>query len=223
MWSLKSLNSVKLLDFDYNCHTIFMATALSVTGKKLRRFNDGLTALLMVLGLYMVLSPFLPNLLHRLHPPALAVSAVVQVLPNTPPAVTPIPDGAELAIPRLNLTEIIHTGSSIAELSKGVWLVPRTSTPDQSSNTVIIGHRFTYAGPAVFYFLDKVQLNDRITVAWQHKEYTYKVAAITVVPPTEIAVQNATAEPQLTLYTCTPLITAKNRLVITAPLVGVRS
>lgn len=200
-----------------------MLSASLFSTLKLKQVNSGLTGLVMVLGLYVALSPFLPNLLYGLRHPTLASKAVVQVQPHSSPATTPIPDDAELKIPRLNMTEIIHTGPSIYELNKGVWLVPRTSTPDGASNTVIIGHRFTYAGPAVFYFLDKIQLNDRITVDWQHKEYTYKVTAITVVSPTDIAVQNATTKPQLTLYTCTPLITAKNRLVITAPLIGVRS
>ena len=182
-----------------------------------------MTIIVILLGLYILISPVLPSLYYRLHRPHLAANSVVQVVTNKKPPSAPIPDDEELKIPRLNMTEVIHTGDSIYELNKGVWLVPHTSAPDLASNTVIIGHRFTYAGPAVFYFLDKIELNDRITVDWHHKEYTYKVTAINVVPPTDIAVQNATDKPQLTLYTCTPLITAKNRLVITAPLIGVRS
>ena len=200
-----------------------MAKLNSYNMLNLHKFNHGLTAVAMLLGVYIVLSPLLPSILYQLHRPQLAASSVVQVTPQKIPAAAPIPDNLELKIPRLNMTETIHTGSSIYELSKGVWLVPKTSTPDAASNTVIIGHRFTYAGPAVFYFLDKIQVNDRITIDWQHKEYTYQVSEIKVVPPTDIAVQNASNKAQLTLYTCTPLLTAKNRLVITAPLVGVRS
>lgn len=189
----------------------------------LKRLNNYLTIAVIALGIYIIVAPFLPLLASRVHnlnkQPATDVSVAVSNKVST----LPISNDEVLAIPRLDLTETIHTGSSVYELNKGVWLVPHTSSPDQGSNTVIIGHRFTYAGPAVFYFLDKVQLNDRITIDWQHKQYTYQVTSIKVVSPTEIAVQNPTSKAQLTLYTCTPLITAKNRLVITAPLIGVRS
>lgn len=212
-----------MLKFRSNCHNVFVIATRLKNKINLRYVNHGLTILAVGLGLFILLSPFLPRLLYRLHQPRLVAQSVVQVVPqNTLPA-TPIADGPELKIPRLNMTETIHTGTSTYELNKGVWLVPHTSSPDQASNTVIIGHRFTYAGPAVFYFLDKVQLDDRITVDWQRKEYTYQVITISVVSPTTVAVQNATSKPLLTLYTCTPLITAKNRLVITASLVGVRS
>ncbi|MBC7708162.1 sortase [Polaromonas sp.] len=187
------------------------------------RINHFLTALVVLIAIYIMLFPFLPSIQYWIHRPREQAPAVVQVTKNNPPATTPIPDGALLKIPRLDMTEEIHTGPSIYELNKGPWLVPRTSTPDKASNTVVVGHRFTYAGPAVFYFLDKIQVNDRITVDWQHKEYTYKVASISVVQPSQLEVQNPTDKPQLTLYTCTPLVTAKNRLVIVAPLVGVRS
>ena len=190
---------------------------------RLRQLNHFLTGNVIVLGLYILLSPVLPSIWYQIHRPKLAGNSIVQVDPRKKPDTTPISDNLELKIPRLTMIETIHTGTSVYELSKGAWLVPKTSTPDADSNTVIIGHRFTYAGPAVFYFLDKIQVNDRITIIWQRKEYTYKVSEIKVVPPSDVAVQNPTTKAQLTLYTCTPLITAKNRLVIIAPLIGVRS
>ncbi len=189
-----------------------------------RKLNTVLTVVTIVLGLYIGLAPFIPEVgwwFRHLH----ASQAVQQ--PTTSIAIaakhTPIPTENLLIIPRLAMRETIHEGPTIAELNKGVWLIPSSNLPNQQSNTVIIGHRFTYAGPAVFYFLDKIQLQDTITVDWNHKEYTYKVTSIKVVPPTDVSVEQPTMKPQLTLYTCTPLWTAKNRLVITAPLQGVRS
>jgi sortase A len=86
-----------------------------------------------------------------------------------------------------------------------------------------VGHRFTYAGPAVFYFLDKIQLKDKIYVDWQQKRYIYEVQNIKEVPPTALSVHAATNKPVLTLYTCTPLLTAKNRLVITSKLLEIKT
>ena len=79
---------------------------------------------------------------------------------------------------------------------------------------MLVGHRFTYDGPATFYSLDKVSIGDNIVVYWSSREYDYRVESIKVVPPTAIEVEAPTKDAQLTIYTCTPLWSAKNRLVI---------
>ena len=92
-------------------------------------------------------------------------------------------------------------------------------TPDRGGNTVLIGHRFTYTTPrGVFYYLNKVKLNDEIGLWWNNKEYLYRVSGIKEVKPTDTAVENATTQPQLTLFTCTPLWLPKDRLVVVAQL-----
>ena len=191
--------------------------ALLARWKSLRTVNNLLSIVVILLAAYILLSPFLPRLFGGAQPPEKVSAANYRVNHE------PITAEPTLKIPRLNMTQQIHTGSTTAELSKGVWLVPKTSTPNKQSNTVIVGHRFTYAGPAVFYFLDKVQVSDKIYVDWQKKRYSYDVVNIKEVPPTELSVHASTAKPTLTLYTCTPLLTAKNRLVITAMLVEVKS
>jgi LPXTG-site transpeptidase (sortase) family protein len=186
-----------------------------------RQFNHGLTAVVVLFGVYLMAAPFAPQLWWKVHPPKLPAE-YSQIIGPTKNTEQPVPSENLLVIPRLGMREVIHDGPTQAELRKGVWLVPHTSQPDKDSNTVIIGHRFTYAGPAVFYFLEKVQLGDYIVVDWHGKEYTYKVATIREVEPTELSVQNPSSNPELTLYTCTPLWTSKHRLVIVAPLLGVR-
>ena len=182
-----------------------------------KRINDLLSVVVLLFGIYLMVAPFIPQIKWWLNPPDYHPAAVAAV-PSAP-----IPTDNILVIPRLGMRQIIHDGPTQAELSKGVWLVPHTSQPDLQSNTVIIGHRFTYAGPAVFYFLDKVRLGDHIIVDWHHKEYTYKVNTIKAVLPTEVSVEAPTKNTQLTLYTCTPLWSVSHRLVIVAPLLGVRS
>lgn len=108
-------------------------------------------------------------------------------------------------------------------LHYGVWRLPYTSTPDKGGNTVLVGHRFTYTEPqGVFYFLDKIRVGDAITVYWQGKPYEYVVMSTSVVPPTDLAVEAQTTTPRLTLYTCTPLWTAQNRLIVVAEPKGSR-
>ncbi len=200
------------------CHNKHMVKKQRRTEPLLKKINYGLILIALGLGLYILLSPLIPQLgwwvEHRGKVDAPSVSTAPQVEPAN------IPKENLLVIPRLNMRETVHSGQSATELNKGPWLIPATSTPDQASNTVIAGHRFTYSGPAVFYFLDKVQVNDFITLYWNQQTYNYKVSSIRVVPPTDTSVQAPTTTPQITLYTCTPLWTAKKRLVVTGLLEG---
>jgi|SRR3989344_350100 len=129
-----------------------------------------------------------------------------------------IPSDNRVVIPKIALDEQIWQGSSPKLLNKGVWARPATSTPPDGSNTVLTGHRFTYDGPATFYSLDKVVKGDKIVLYWQGKEYDYTVTETKVVPPEAIEIEKATKDKQLTVYTCTPLWSAKNRLVVVAKL-----
>lgn len=190
-----------------------------------RRLNLFLVVTEALLVIYLVSAPFLPSawwwVSHVNNRPNLNA---VQVSKNSAPTSAPISSGYWLDIPRLDLHQQIYTGPSEYEVNKGVWHIWGTSTPDQGSNTVMAGHRFTYTNPkGVFYFLDKLQLNDRITVDWSGSEYTYRVSTIQTVQPTDVAIQDPTADSRLTLYTCTPLWSAKDRLVVTATLVSKRS
>jgi sortase A len=198
------------------------------SGSRLRRFNNFLSVIAIILSLYIIIFPVWPQFTywwrsHFGHKPALVVANTPSnKSDNKPPEV--IPKDNTLVIPRLSMQETIFDGPTAATLNKGVWRRPQTSTPDRGSNTVLVGHRFTYTDPeAVFYHLDKVQTGDDIIVYWQQKKYVYKVDKILIVPPTDIEIENPTNEPLLTVYTCTPLWTAKNRLIIQAKPVEVKS
>lgn len=125
-----------------------------------------------------------------------------------------------LVIPSIKLKKPIHDGSTFATANKGIWRLPYTSTPDQGSNTVMIGHRFSYIHPeaGVFYSLDQIQNGDDIYVTYNKKAYHYVVQSIKEVEPTEISVERPTDNAILTLYTCTPLWTSTHRLVVQATL-----
>lgn len=184
---------------------------------RLRTINNGLTVFVALLALYLIVSPFLPEVQWW----ARHDSPVQKVLYQPAPLPAPTVQSAQilddtLVIPRLDMQEAIYGGGQ-GNLMRGVWHVSRTSTPDKGGNTVLIGHRFTYKTPrGVFYFLDKVQVGDSITVFWQHQVYEYRVAEIKIVPNTELSVQANTKDPILTLYTCTPVWNPINRLVVIA-------
>ena len=191
---------------------------------RLRKVNNGLTVVAVLLALYLILAPVLPQVwwwLHHIHNKP--NPEIVQVV-NSKPSSGAIPSGYWLDIPRLSLHREIRTEPSVAFLDKGPWHVFGTSTPDKSSNTVIAGHRFGFGTPyGPFYFLDKLQDNDRITVDWKGTEYTYKVVGMETVPPTKLSIQDPSKNPTLTLFTCTPIWSAKDRLVVHADLVTKRT
>lgn len=118
------------------------------------------------------------------------------------------------------MQEQVYEGQTEAALRNGVWHRPKTSTPEKGSNTVLAGHRFTYSDPAVFYHLDKVKLHDEIILYWNKQKYIYQVTQIKEVSPTAIETENPTVRDTLTLYTCAPLWTSKNRMVVIANLTG---
>ena len=131
--------------------------------------------------------PLLPNITYKID--NVTGNKQPLVVANTPGASqkTPPPAPAEntLVIPSINLQKTIYDGSSLSNLSKGVWRRPLTSSPDQGHNTVLVGHRFGYNGDGVFYHLDKVNQGDKIFVYWFGKKHSYTVSKIIVVPPTD--------------------------------------
>lgn len=185
----------------------------------LRKFNDLLSLFIIVLALYIFVWPFLPSFTWwvKFQAPVISHSHNVSVA-----ATQPIPKEDTLVIPTLEMQEQVYDGATLHTLSKGIWHLPNSSSPDKGGNTVMAGHRFTYSGKAVFYYLDKVKVNDNMTLYWQGKRYDYVVTAINEVPPTDGRLVAPTETPTLTVYTCTPLWSAKNRLVITAKLAEIK-
>ncbi|HEY5805954.1 MAG TPA: class E sortase [Candidatus Saccharimonadales bacterium] len=185
---------------------------------RLRDFNNALSVVVLVLGLYITLMPFLPNMQFWVKKTIHAYPQLVeQNLPEKPKDEEVIPSENTLVIPGIGMQELVHESSSAAALSKGVWRRPHTSDPTKDGNTVLVGHRFTYAKPqGVFYHLDKVKNGDTIVLYWQGKKYSYKVERTFVVPSDRVEIEAPTDEPVLTLYTCTPLWNPKDRLVIQA-------
>lgn len=129
------------------------------------------------------------------------------------------PGDNRLVVPAMLLNAPISEGKDLSALRNGPWRRPNGSTPDNGGNTVIVGHRFTYANPhGVFYNLNKVRLHDELGIFWQGKRYLYKVSSIATVPPTDTIIESPTADARLTLYTCAPLWLPKDRLVVIAEL-----
>ena len=181
----------------------------------LRRFNNGLSVVIFLIALYIFFLPFVPQVSWWVRHSAPVISTPVHI--QLPPATTPVPKDNRLVIPAMDLNQPIFQGQSVYTVNKGVWIRPNGSTPDKGSNTIMVGHRLTYTDPeGVFYFLDKLQIGDPIEVDWQGKAYIYKTTSISVVVPQDVSIEAPTPDARLTLYTCTPLWSLKDRLVVVA-------
>lgn len=183
---------------------------------RLRKFNNVLSVVNIVLALYILIAPFWLMISFRIRDAANIRPALVKA--ETAQTSVAVPADNTLVIPALNMQETIHEGSDESVLSKGAWRRPASGNPKAGGNFVVVGHRFTYAGSAVFYHLDKLKQNDDIVVYWEGKKYVYKVTETKIVTPNQTEIEKNTDKNILTLYTCTPLWTAENRLVVIAEL-----
>lgn len=192
----------------------------------LPQVNLLLIFLILSMNFYVLAAPIIPKFTLWLHQRRLkSVSGLPYTtqLDTSSPASSSrasIPTDDRVVIPKIALDEHIYEGTSKYLINKGVWARPKTSTPPKGSNTVLVGHRFTYDGPQTFYNLDKLRVNDDIVLYWGGKEFDYSVTGIDIVPPTATEIENPTDQPRLTLYTCTPIWSAKNRLVVYAKLIN---
>lgn len=195
---------------------------------KLSRINTALLILIILVNGYVIAAPFAPAVIFWAHNQGQQRQQLTQEVATPAPKATPINGPNQLIIPAMLFKQPIHEGSDatfadiVNVLKKGAWRWPESSTPDKGGNTVILGHRFTYTDPrGVFYYLNKVHTGDQIGVVWNGKKYVYTVVKTQVVPPSDTKILASTKDPQLTLYTCTPLWWPKDRLVVTAKLESV--
>lgn len=147
--------------------------------------------------------------------------------------VTEVPVSAEprLIIPKINVDVPIIFGttpdqpSQLKAMESGVaWFgIPgANSKPGQVGNTVLSGHSSNDVidtGDYKFIFarLEQLGEGDTTYVNYEGKRYTYIVTKKDIVRPTEVSkLVYPTDKPMLTLITCTPLGTARNRLLVTA-------
>lgn len=194
------------------------------TAMKLHTFNDLLSCVVIGLGIYIVVLPFLPQIQFALRDTSPEASApysgsLAQDIGSD--ATAEAPKENRLVIPSIQLNEPILEGNSINTIHKGgTWRRPNSSTPSEGGNTVIVGHRYYGSNVSTFYHLDKVLVGQKLALYWDGREQLYEVVESKVVDPSEIEIEDPTDDKRLTIYTCTPIWTAKNRLVIIAKPIG---
>ena len=123
---------------------------------------------------------------------------------------------AEFRIPDIGLDAVVFEGVDPATLRNGPGHMPWTPMPGQPGNAVISGHRTTYGAP--FYDLDLLEPGDEIEVATAIGTHVYTVREMVIVMPTDVWVTDPRPGAWLTLTTCHPKLSARERLIVFAEL-----
>jgi sortase A len=145
--------------------------------------------------------------------------------PGQPTALAEVPLGdgvAVLRIPRFGrgYAQVVVEGVGRADLRHGPGHYPGTALPGSVGNFAVAGHRTTYGAP--FGRLSELRPGDAVVLETAGTWLTYRVTAARVVPPTAVSVtapvpgapgRRPTAA-LLTLTTCNPRYSDRERLVV---------
>lgn len=124
-----------------------------------------------------------------------------------------------IKIPAIDVDTVVVEGTSASALKAGAGHYPNTPLPCEAGNVAIAGHRTTYGRP--FNHLDRLKDGDVIILTTPIGSCTYEITrAPFIVSPRDFSVvQNDPAKKMLTLTTCHPKGSARERLVVQATLV----
>jgi sortase A len=144
------------------------------------------------------------------------------IVPELAPPGVPLPAEGEPAgrieIPRIGLNAVFVSGVSVADLKRGPGHYPGTPLPGQAGNAAIAGHRTTYGAP--FHRIDELAPGDEIRTTTVQGTFVYEVRETVVVRPTQSEVLNPTPDNRLTLTSCHPKYSARQRIIVIADLRG---
>lgn len=197
-----------------------------------RRLLSALTALLFLGGAGMFAYPFFTDLYteqvvqQRLEDEYVRIQADVSSVEEWEQNVKG-QDGRALTriiIPKLGVDTLVVEGTSSAALRAGAGHYPDTPLPGQAGNVAIAGHRTTYGKP--FNRLDELGPGDEVWLLTPVGDYRYVVGEAPpgwnanpyITHPKDWSVVKETETPSLTLTTCHPKGSARQRLVLRATL-----
>lgn len=130
-----------------------------------------------------------------------------------------------IIIPAIGTDTIVVEGTSNKALNTGAGHYPNTPLPGEAGNVAIAGHRSTYGRP--FADLDLLKEGDKVVLETPFARHTYEIvpafgghANPWVVAANDWSVAEPTPESMLTLTTCHPKGSDRQRLVARAILIS---
>ena len=119
----------------------------------------------------------------------------------------------------------VHRGTGARTLRRGLGLYAGSPLPGRPGNVALAGHRTTWGAP--FRRLDRVRRGDAVLVWTPTRRLEYRVSGTGVTRPGDTSVieppdtpLDSTPPALLTLTTCHPEFSARERLYVRAVLVA---
>ncbi|MDT7547391.1 MAG: sortase [Actinomycetota bacterium] len=209
---------------------------MSSTGDHVRTFLRGLGQTLITLGivvlLFCVYELYFTNLYTDKQQSKLGddlTKAWHDPAPSPAPgtSLVAVALGKGIAVIRMpslgrNYHKVVVEGVGKEDLKKGPGHYPGTALPGAVGNMVISGHRTTYGAP--FNRIDELHRGDAIVLETRDTWFTYRVTSQQVVSPTAVEVTYPVPGQRgaiptkrlLTLTTCNPKYSARQRLIVNA-------
>lgn len=184
-----------------------------------RMLLTGTSVLLAVIGVGMLAYPFATNLYQDRLQSKLAIEferpTLRQAYAEGELAIgDPL---TRLKIPAIDVSTVVVEGTTASALRAGAGHYPNTPLPGEEGNVAIAGHRTTYGKP--FANIDRLKPGDQIVLETPLGTHVYKVSKDPfVVDNTEWSVISQTPGRHLTLTSCHPKGSARQRIVVRAEL-----
>ena len=166
--------------------------------------------------------------------PTLATAAATPPTPPPPPNPAPplpvpaaVPNPANrvalvefgrIQIPKIGLDQPVHEGIEQMVIDAGPAHWPGTAAFGSWGNVVLAGHRTTHTEP--FLRAAELAAGDEIILSDAVGTYTYHVTSVEVVPNTALSIVDQHPGRTLTIFTCHPIGSSAERLVVHAELMS---
>ena len=141
------------------------------------------------------------------------ISIATKTLTNQAAKAKFLPDVVgRLTILSANINHYVVFGATSKKLEYGPGYILGTSLPGTGGNFAVAGHRTTYGAP--FGNLDRVQIGETIIFQTNTNQYKYKIIEVKIVSPEDNYVLQNYGDDRITLTTCHPKFSAKQRLIV---------
>lgn len=122
----------------------------------------------------------------------------------------------KLEIPALGVSQTVRSGITDRQFDRGVGWWPGTALPGEEGNMVLAGHRTVRPRP--FWDIQKLRAGDEILVTRRGTVHRYVVTRARVVRNDATWILDQTEDATLTMFTCHPRGSTRQRYVVTASL-----
>lgn len=130
---------------------------------------------------------------------------------------------AAVIIPRIGVKVPVYYGTGLDVLARGAGILEGTALPSGKlgQHSVIASHRGTYYAKT-FHDLGLMEEGDQFSLLMYNVLLIYRVNRVKIVPPWGFDVNDFdTTKSELTLYTCDPIPSFENRLLVKGELIHV--